>query len=131
MRLDTLFSPHEPFLTDALKAAYARRIDRVENVRGDVARCVVTERYLFVVLADGRWGMFVANSGYDGCDPDVEFQGRYPEINCLRDAGIITDAEAKAEYDAIDVQHQQRERDAERAQYEKLRAKFDPPKPPP
>ncbi|HMN30826.1 MAG TPA: hypothetical protein PKE45_21915 [Caldilineaceae bacterium] len=111
--------------TAKTKAVCKSQIKKLDEVKGEIERVVEFDRTMIIVLKDGRFAYFSAWTDCDG-DTRLGLDNLDPETHELLRAGLITQADYDEWYKARQEHDLAQRREHDFAQYQRLKAKFEP-----
>lgn len=107
-----------------------------EDVGGKIVKCIVEDySYVLIVYTDGTYSLYAADTDYDDdplieqvncCQMKIHDSNFLPILNLMRNGGVISQQEHQKNWDDHLKNCVQSAEDADRREYERLKAKFEP-----
>jgi hypothetical protein len=112
-------------LTEKVKQVLSNQVTDRKALTGKTVASFHAEENLVIVFTDGTWVAFSPDCYFGGEELSINFSVIQPEAAELRRAGLLTEDELK-EYQAREDEHWHKMKESQdRAQYERLKAKFE------
>lgn len=106
-----------------------------EDVGGKIVKCIVEGySYVLIVYTDGTYSLYVADTDYDDdplieqvdcCQMKIHDRNFLEILNLMLSGGIISEQEHRKNWNDHYENREQSAKDAERREYERLKAKFE------